>query len=286
MTDEDTFNLFGLEVSNLSFVNNESLAGEVKPSLSHSSNDDVFDASAWDVPDSNPFETCDDATTTASGVQPTYAWDSALRNQQQYTTSAELDRHIMPMSSLPFMFGESVVTSSKQIRSNYTNAPALRQGVTTITPALQDKLRTIAMLPHHQYHSPKSASSPESLLGEAEANTYSSPEEASSKSKSKKRKVIDEHDEEEDSDGKPVKKTSHNMIEKRYRNNLNDKIAALKDSVPSLRIMSKSARGEDVTGDREELHGLTPAHKLNKATVSSMIHLIRNQSLIYTAGPD
>jgi hypothetical protein len=41
----------------------------------------------------------------------------------------------------------------------------------------------------------------------------------------------------------------------------------LRDSVPSLRIMSKSARGEDTTEDREELHGLTPAHKLNKATV-------------------
>ncbi|GKT57878.1 sterol regulatory element binding protein sre1 [Colletotrichum tofieldiae] len=40
-------------------------------------------------------------------------------------------------------------------------------------------------------------------------------------------------------------------------------------SVPSLRIMSKSARGEDTTEDREELHGLTPAHKLNKATVLS-----------------
>lgn len=58
------------------------------------------------------------------------------------------------------------------------------------------------------------------------------------------------------------------MIEKRYRTNLNDKIAALRDSVPALRIMSKSARGEDTTEDREELHGLTPAHKLNKATVS------------------
>ncbi|KAF3761309.1 hypothetical protein M406DRAFT_357688, partial [Cryphonectria parasitica EP155] len=59
------------------------------------------------------------------------------------------------------------------------------------------------------------------------------------------------------------------MIEKRYRTNLNDKIAALRDSVPSLRVLSKSARGEDTTEDREELHGLTPAHKLNKATVLS-----------------
>ncbi len=80
---------------------------------------------------------------------------------------------------------------------------------------------------------------------------------------------IARHDDEDDDgdDDKPVKKTAHNMIEKRYRTNINDKIAALRDSVPSLRIMSKSARGEDTTHDREELHGLTPAHKLNKATV-------------------
>ncbi|CAJ2661547.1 unnamed protein product [Trifolium pratense] len=59
------------------------------------------------------------------------------------------------------------------------------------------------------------------------------------------------------------------MIEKRYRTNLNDKIAALRDAVPSLRITSKSARGEDTMDDREELQGLKPAHKLNKATVLS-----------------
>ncbi|PMD20014.1 HLH-domain-containing protein, partial [Hyaloscypha hepaticicola] len=66
---------------------------------------------------------------------------------------------------------------------------------------------------------------------------------------------------------RPVKKTAHNMIEKRYRTNLNDKIAALRDSVPSLRVMSKkNSRGEEV---HEDLQGLTPAHKLNKATVLS-----------------
>ncbi|KAG0635913.1 hypothetical protein HOY80DRAFT_1003879 [Tuber brumale] len=62
------------------------------------------------------------------------------------------------------------------------------------------------------------------------------------------------------------KKTAHNMIEKRYRTNLNDKIAALRDSVPSLRVMAGTSKlGED--DDDEDLEGLTPAHKLNKATV-------------------
>lgn len=67
----------------------------------------------------------------------------------------------------------------------------------------------------------------------------------------------------EDGDGPPVKKTSHNVIEKRYRNNLNDKIVELRNSVPALRSVGKNNRGND----SEDLEGLTPAHKLNKATV-------------------
>ncbi|CAI4220000.1 unnamed protein product [Parascedosporium putredinis] len=97
--------------------------------------------------------------------------------------------------------------------------------------------------------------------------TYLVPEHLGNR---KRKSSADIDDDDDDDDGtQPVKKTAHNMIEKRYRTNLNDKIAALRDSVPSLRIMSKSARGEDTTEDREELHGLTPAHKLNKATVLS-----------------
>jgi hypothetical protein len=52
------------------------------------------------------------------------------------------------------------------------------------------------------------------------------------------------------------------MIEKRYRTNLNDKIAALRDSVPSLRATEKISGGE-VALD-EDLQGLEAAHKLNK----------------------
>jgi hypothetical protein len=66
----------------------------------------------------------------------------------------------------------------------------------------------------------------------------------------------------------PVKKTAHNMIEKRYRTNLNDKIAALRDSVPSLRLTEK----KDINGDaiiQEDLGGLEAAQKLNKATILS-----------------
>ena len=55
-------------------------------------------------------------------------------------------------------------------------------------------------------------------------------------------------------------KRSHTVIEKRYRTNLNQKIAALRDSVPSLRSNIQ---------DPADLGGLTPASKLNKATVLS-----------------
>lgn len=113
-------------------------------------------------------------------------------------------------------------------------------------------------------------------------SSTSSPE-ASEQNHSRKRKssVEDdddaqdgEQDDEESSpptNGRhpPVKKTAHNMIEKRYRTNLNDKIAALRDSVPSLRVMSKKgSRGEDI---QEDLQGLTPAHKLNKVSAQHEI---------------
>lgn len=63
---------------------------------------------------------------------------------------------------------------------------------------------------------------------------------------------------------KPGKKdkSSHNMIEKKYRTNINDKILALRDAVPSLRIAAGKA---DVS--LADLEGLSPASKLNKASV-------------------
>ncbi|GMF71798.1 unnamed protein product [[Candida] boidinii] len=59
-------------------------------------------------------------------------------------------------------------------------------------------------------------------------------------------------------------RTTHNIIEKKYRTNINSKIIALRDSVPSLR-----AATTDSTTTLEELEGLTPAVKLNKAIILS-----------------
>lgn len=63
------------------------------------------------------------------------------------------------------------------------------------------------------------------------------------------------------------------MIEKRYRTNLNDKISALRDSVPTLRLAAiRQENGnydEGIEGEEGDYNNLIPAPKLNKATILS-----------------
>ncbi|KAJ9199094.1 transcriptional regulator family: Helix-loop-helix [Paecilomyces variotii] len=77
--------------------------------------------------------------------------------------------------------------------------------------------------------------------------------------------TVDDHAQE--SKKMPSKKRSHNVIEKRYRANLNEKIAELRDSVPSLRVLSKQSHGN--SPDDDDAEGVTPANKLNKASILS-----------------
>jgi DNA-nicking Smr family endonuclease len=141
--------------------------------------------------------------------------------------------------------------------------------MTTLTLAVQEQLLKIAMPLHLQYSSPKSTSSPDPATGRVKASAQ--PSDGETRMSSKKRKmtanVDDDKDEDEEEDDRLVKRASHNIIEKRYRIKLNDSIAVLRDSVPSLQIVSKITQGEDTAEDHEELHGLTPAHNLNKVTV-------------------
>jgi len=67
-----------------------------------------------------------------------------------------------------------------------------------------------------------------------------------------------------------AKKTSHNVIEKRYRSNLNDKIAALRESIPVLRSASRKTRPQEASSDSEGSDAGSSPHsrlKYNKATV-------------------
>ncbi|KAK3504064.1 hypothetical protein B0T13DRAFT_486670 [Neurospora crassa] len=248
--------------------------------------------SNWELRDSPPFNSGSDFNNFGQvphGLNIPQSWDlpvhfsinsQGLQQQGQPgqhqqgqfypdTTGAGIDPGIYAAAlSIPSPQQQSAEPIS--VRTNIN--PNIRH---KLTPAQQERLKTIAMPPHLQYHSPKSAGSPDSnaSMGHDKGSASSPDGLEPSKPNSRKRKSSDEVDEDDDDDDldghQPVKKTAHNMIEKRYRTNLNDKIAALRDSVPALRIMSKSARGEDTTEDREELHGLTPAHKLNKATVLS-----------------
>lgn len=75
-----------------------------------------------------------------------------------------------------------------------------------------------------------------------------------------------------DTDGKVFKKrkekTSHNVIEKKYRTNINDKIFQLREIVPTLRVAYKRYSGMPVLSqDATDLDGLEPARKLNKASI-------------------
>jgi hypothetical protein len=83
-------------------------------------------------------------------------------------------------------------------------------------------------------------------------------------------------------DAKPAnKKRPHNVIEKRYRANLNEKIAELRDSVPSLRVTKKTVQDADGGEEEDEdLDGLTPTNKLNKASIlTKAVEYIRHLEL-------
>jgi hypothetical protein len=78
-------------------------------------------------------------------------------------------------------------------------------------------------------------------------------------------------------------KAAHNMIEKRYRTNLNDRIAALRDSVPSLRAINEDNQcGDDL---HEGLQGLSPAQKINKLSIHfhSLSYILTPQFLSYSS---
>jgi hypothetical protein len=151
----------------------------------------------------------------------------------------------------------------------------------TLAPDSVEEQQYIAMPPTPQYQSPHGASDLDPrFAGGKPGHLFSSDAvladlgKASSGEENSSAKPDDEQQAQEGRNR--VKKRVHNMIEKRYRMNLKGKFVALANSVPSLRIVSKSARGEDTTKDLQELHGLSQAHKFNKAIVSLSLIIIHD----------
>ncbi|KJZ76929.1 hypothetical protein HIM_03806 [Hirsutella minnesotensis 3608] len=287
MAEDDSSSRFGLDEPVFGFMGDGATVPEANPdpSVGPTDNTQAFYGSSWDFQVNPSFDTFDvTSAVTAPSVSagpmapswplPTYD-QSQQSSQPQRRSQAQAQAPSPSFDGFPPPKMDSNAVFDFQHGNTRPRKIQLANGIQSriASGMSHEELRNIAMPPHLQYHSPKSASSPDSANSDAKGGAGSSPELSGSMTKkdSRKRKVSDELDDDDDAEDedKPIKKTAHNMIEKRYRTNINDKIAALRDSVPSLRIMSKSARGEDTTEDREELHGLTPAHKLNKATVLS-----------------
>jgi hypothetical protein len=151
-------------------------------------------------------------------------------------------------------------------RTNSSTRSSSRTNTVLLTDAEKERLCAIAMPLYVQTSNIRT----QLTQYPASPSTSSSPEPTSAKRRKTSTSFQEDDIEDSETDeleitgkrGKPIKKTAHNMIEKRYRTNLNDKIAALRDSVPSLRVVTKkSSKSEEIS---EDLDGLTPAHKLNK----------------------
>jgi hypothetical protein len=208
------------------------------------------------------------------------------------TSPESVQMAALASSGISYTFGQTATSGPAfSFAPNALVSPALSQGQQSIYPDTSvwgsqsplDHTSSAMVSPttlngqRQNGHGQSQALSASSLQHSPDsAHTTTSPSASESLSDNgaslngKKRKS-DQTDYESGNSSKPVpiKKTAHNMIEKRYRTNLNDKIAALRDSVPSLRVMSRTTANGEEEDDGEDLGGLTPAHKLNKATVLS-----------------
>ncbi|KFY04795.1 hypothetical protein O988_00508 [Pseudogymnoascus sp. VKM F-3808] len=181
-------------------------------------------------------------------------------NEQHWETPAELTGNSSsPQSwqgSADMVRNDSSTTTNSQLSNQQFDYAAMQPAETTALPSVE--------LPIQSSTSPSPAATPLDVTPPRGM-------------RSRKRKSPTPSDEEEDEAESPesppprppLKKTAHNMIEKRYRTNLNDKIAALRQSVPSLRATEKSlsGKGKKLVDMIEDLDGLVPPNKLNKATI-------------------
>lgn len=94
------------------------------------------------------------------------------------------------------------------------------------------------------------------------------PGASDARSKDRKRslptKGASEHEVEQ---GRRTSLHAHNLVEKRYRINISNKIAMLRDSVPGLRSKKPDDNVRDDNNDVNNLQRSAPGSRINKATV-------------------
>jgi len=207
---------------------------------------------------------------------------SSLNPQQPEDAAIFGEVNEEPLFQTPSLTPQDLALSRETLYSTPLSwtRPQARSPYSSLTPQEETKLRNIAMPPSSQPQQPS-----QSRDDYASPSSSRSPSPSAQRTQKRKSSPSDDEDSPPPSNARPVKKTAHNMIEKRYRTNLNDKIAALRDSVPSLRVMSKKGSRGD-RNEVEDLQGLTPAHKLNKVcfflpslSYPSLVPLVTNPFL-------
>ena len=204
-------------------------------------------------------------------------WDG---EEQQHATyqlnlSTPKDNHFRRSKSGELQQSYPVSPSSN---SNEDFPPSLPTSKDLCGPNLQSNG---PLTPSHSSSSPETLHLPESRLSGETLRSTSSSE---LYRLNLKRKTSDEHEpiiSTEPAAGQqkpPSKKRPHNVIEKRYRANLNEKIAELRQSVPVLRNSAKALKdGEELEDDIDDGAGTT---KLNKASIlTKAVEYIRHLEL-------
>jgi hypothetical protein len=142
------------------------------------------------------------------------------------------------------------------------------RGYSTLTAAEEQSLQDIAM-PYRMLSQVNFSSEPTPLTPSASAQSCSSfPEPETKTRKTRKRKSSIQYDDMPNALCQ-TKKRGHNAIEKRYRTNLNDKIACLGQGIPPLRKMSSmdSKSGDEGDNSDNDTVDKTGQQKYGKAAI-------------------
>ena len=189
-------------------------------------------------------------------------WDDIEDTKPSIFNIPNIPGSSLPQSAFTFTSGDATLPAHTLGPSNgCLGLPAVKQPSVSTIFQEQPTIETIQPAPPSDASSPL-APSPTSSVGRKRKSSHDDspvnevPPQAAATAAADK--------------SAPSKKRSHNIIEKRYRANLNDKIAELRDSVPSLRLTYKQRHGGNLKKSNEDDDiDLTSGNKLNKASILS-----------------